>query len=82
MRTQLLSLLILSFPAVASAGTWDYEYDAKLNNYYGYTDYAKDYKKLHKQNNINSSLNLFGRASYEFNECYKTSLIGYFIFPI
>ena len=79
MRTQLLSLLILSFPAVASAGTWDYEYDAKLNNYYGYTDYAKDYKKLHKQNNINSSLNLFGRASYEFNECYKTSLIGYFM---
>jgi len=79
MKIRILSLWLLVLPTVATAGTWDYEYDASLNNYYGYTDYAKKYNKLHKQNNLNSSLNLFGRASYEFNADYTASLIGYFM---
>lgn len=79
MRTKLLILSLFICPTIAFAGSFDYEYDASLNNYYGYTDYTKNYNKLHKQNNFNSSLNLFGRAFYEFNEKYTTSLIGYFM---
>ena len=79
MKNKLLILLLLALPSTSMAGSWDYEYEALLNNYYGYTDYAKSYNKLHKQNNLNSSLNLFGRASYEFNSDYTASLIGYFM---
>lgn len=70
-----LSLL----PIIVHAQPLDFDFDASLNNFYGYTDYAKPYSKLYKQNNLNSSLNLFGRASYEFNDEYTSSLIGYFM---
>lgn len=55
------------------------EYGVSLNNYYGYADYAKPYNKNYKSNNLNSSLNLYGRASYSFNPEYTTSIIGYFM---
>lgn len=70
-----LLLATISFPALA--GEWETDYDASLGGFYGYTDYAKPYKN-HKQNNLNSVLNLSGRTTYEFNEDYAFSLIGYF----
>lgn len=63
----------------ACAGTLETDYALELNNYYGYTDYAKPYNRLHKQNNLNSSLNAYGRLTYEFNREYVASLIGYFM---
>lgn len=63
----------------ACAGTLKTDYALELNNYYGYTDYAKPYNRLHKQNNLNSSLNAYGRLTYEFNREYAASLIGYFM---
>lgn len=63
----------------ACAGTLETDYALELNNYYGYTDYAKPYNRLHKQNNLNSSLNAYGRLTYEFNREYAASLIGYFM---
>lgn len=71
-------VLISTIVAIpAWAGSWDTDYTASLGGFYGYTDYAKPYKK-HKQNNLNSVLNLSGMATYEFNPEYATSLIGYF----
>ncbi len=72
-------LLACLLPFSAYAGTIDTDYAVNLNNYYGYTDYAKPYNKLYKQNNLNSSLNVYGRATYEFNHDYAASLIGYFM---
>ncbi|MBR2273777.1 MAG: porin [Alphaproteobacteria bacterium] len=71
--------ILAMVPTIATASSLETEYSATLNNYYGYTDYAKPYNKLQKQNNLNSSLNLFGRATYHYNENYSSSLIGYFM---
>ena len=79
MKISPMVIMLTTLPTLAFAGSLETDFDASLDNYYGYTDYAKPYSKLHKQNNLNSSLNLFGRASYEFNDDYKTSLIGYFM---
>ena len=79
MRILPVFLLLALAPITASAGSLDTDYSVSLNNYYGYTDYTKPYNKMYKQNNFNSSLNLFGRASYEYNQDYTTSLIGYFM---
>lgn len=71
-------LLFLSImPTSVVAGEWITDYNATLGNFYGYTDYAKPYNRLHKQNNLNSSLNVYGRSTYEYNADYATSLIGY-----
>jgi len=66
-------------PLTAFAGVLEADLDASLDNYYGYSDYAKPYNKIYKNNNLNSSLNLFSRVSYVYNEDYSTSLIGYFM---
>lgn len=79
MKLSPIFLLLGLAPITCYAGALETDFDLSLNNYYGYTDYAKPYNKLYKQNNLNSSLNLFGRATYEFNEEYSTSLIGYFM---
>ena len=71
----LLGLLISSFEVQAKGVETDYS--LSLNNFYGYTDYAKPYNKLYKQNNMNSSFNFYGRVTYKFNEDYATSLVGY-----
>lgn len=71
----LLSTLFLS-PDVMAKGL-ETDYSASVNTFYGYTDYAKPYNKLYKQNNINSSFNFYGRMTYEFNKDYAVSLIGY-----
>ncbi|MBO5441562.1 MAG: porin [Alphaproteobacteria bacterium] len=73
----LLLCCALSTPAVA--GTWETDYSLFLNNYYGYTDYASPYNRLHKQNNLNSSVNFYGQTSYFFNQDYSASLVGYFM---
>ncbi len=72
----LLSTLCLT-SASAFAAPVDMDYAVSLGGFYGYTDYAKPYSRIHKQNNFNSTLNLYGRATYEYNQDYATSLIGY-----
>lgn len=57
----------------------DFTYALNLNNYYGYTDYSKPYNKIYKQNNLNSSANLYLNGSYDFSDDYKISLISYFM---
>jgi len=79
MKRFVLYLISLVGISSASAVPLETDYSLKWGNYYGYTDYAKPYNKLHKQNNLNSSLNLYGRVSYLLNDDYKTSLIGYFM---
>lgn len=69
-------LMLITISAPAWAGSWETDYEASLGGFYGYTDYAKPYKK-HKQNNLNSVLNLSGAATYEFNHRYATSLVGH-----
>jgi len=79
MKISPIALLLTLFPISSYAGALETDFDISLENYYGYTDYAKPYNRDHKQNNLNSSLNLFGRIGYEFNQNYTTSLIGYFM---
>lgn len=79
MKKSPITIGLCLFPIFVQAETLEFDFDASLNNFYGYTDYAKPYNKRYKQNNLNSSLNLFGRASYEFNDEYTSSLIGYFM---
>ena len=79
MRISPIVLALSLVPLCVQAGDFETDYSASLNNFYGYTDYSKPYSKIHKQNNLNSSLNLYGRASYSYNEDYTTSLIGYFM---
>lgn len=64
-------------PIPVYANTWETDYSLLLNNYYGYTDYAKPYNKLHKQNNLNSSFNGYARLTYNQNRETSVSLIGY-----
>ena len=79
MKKSPIIICLCLLPLVSRADSIEYDFDASLNSYYGYTDYAKSYNKLYKQNNLNSSLNLFGRISYEFKDEYTSSLIGYFM---
>lgn len=79
MKLSPIILMLCSIPLIARSGELETDYSVTLNNFYGYTDYSKPYNKLYKQNNLNSSLNLFGRVSYIYNEDYTTSLIGYFM---
>ena len=66
-------------PTIAQSGVIETEYEASLKNFYGYTKYSSPYEKFNKENNFNSSLNFYGRATYEHNSKYSTSLIGYFM---
>lgn len=74
-------LPLLSILSVASttaiAASFDTDYIVSMGGFYGYTDYSKPYKRLHHQNNLNSTLKLYGRATYEYNQDYATSLIGF-----
>lgn len=63
----------------ALAGSWGSDYAISLNNFYGYTDYKKPYNKQHKANNINSSLDVYGKIFYDLNDEYTVSLTGDFI---
>ena len=76
MKKILLFLLFLT-PTISHAQGLSTEYALTLNNYYGYTDHSSPYNKLHKNNSINSSLNLYTKASYRFDSDYELSLIGY-----
>lgn len=78
MKKTLTLLLCMAAPS-AFAGTLETDYAINVNNFYGYTDYAKPYGKVYKQNNLNSSLNAYGRMTYEFNRSYAASLIGRFM---
>lgn len=74
--------LLLAFCVVAEsalAGTLGTDYAVSLNNFYGYTDYKKPYNKQYKANNLNSSLDLYGKIFYDLNEDYTVSLVGDFI---
>ena len=79
MKISPLAIAIGLIATTAHASVFETDYSISLNNLYGYTDYSKPYNKIYKQNNVNSSLNLFGRTSYKFNHDYKASLIGYFM---
>ncbi len=79
MKKKLLLFVLCMVSKSVSAGTFGLDYSASLNNYYGYTDYQEKYKKLHKSNNLNASLDLYGRAFYEINPSYVFALTGDFI---
>lgn len=79
MKSAPISVLLCLLAISARAGTLNTDYRLSLGGYYGYSDYKKPYNKLYKQNNLNSSLNLYGNVSYEFNPDYTASLIGYFM---
>lgn len=73
--------LILALCFVANpvwAGSWETDSAISLGNFYGYTDYASPYNRLHKRNNLNSSLDIYGRVTYEFDADYAMSVIGNF----
>lgn len=73
--------LILAYFIIISANSkaTEFEYALDFNNYYGYTDYSKTYNKLYKNNNINSSVNLYLNGTYDFSDNYKVSLTSYFM---
>ncbi len=79
MKVSPLFLAFTFLSPVAFAGSFETDYDASLGGFYGYTDYSKPYNHIHKQNNLNFSLSLNGRATYEFNQDYATSIIGYMV---
>lgn len=79
MKKSLFVISLLILPTATLASSFDKEYSISLSNFYGYSDYSKPYNKYKKQNNLNSSLNLFGKGTYEYNEDYRVSLIGYFM---
>ena len=72
-----LLFVLLAIPSICSAKALTNEYAINLNNYFGYTDYSSPYEKLYKENNINSSINLYGKTSYRFDEDYIFSIVGY-----
>ena len=76
MKKALLSLLLLS-PSISYAEALSNEFAVNINNYYGYTYYSSPYEKLYKENNINSSINIYGKTSYRFDGDYNFSIIGY-----
>lgn len=76
MKKMLLWLALL-LPNICYASDISTEYAISLDNYYGYTDYDKLYKSGNKNNNLNSSLNLYGKVLYDINNNYSASIIGY-----
>ena len=72
-----LIFLVLIAPSISNAKALTTEYAININNYYGYTDYSSPYKSLYKNNNINSSLNVYSKISYNINEDYTLSAVGY-----
>lgn len=76
MKKSLLFILLV-IPSICNAKALTNEYAVNLNNYYGYTDYSSPYKGLYKENNINASINLYGKTSYRFDEDYSVSVVGY-----
>lgn len=79
MKISPVLFFISIFPSLANAGTIDKDFGASLEGFYGYTDYSNPYNKIYKQNNLNSVLNLYGRATYDFDNNYALSLMGYFM---
>ena len=72
-----LAIALVFFSGVVKASPVDKDFSLNLNNYYGYTHYNFPKPRIYKNNNINSSLDLYGRITYNINNKYKASLIGY-----
>ena len=76
MKKELIFILLIA-PSICNAKALTTEYAININNYYGYTDYSKPYEHLYKNNNLNTSVNLYAKTSYRFENDNTFSLIGY-----
>ena len=79
MRALTPFLIALCFIKTASATGFETDYAISVGNFYGYTDYSHPKPTPYKNNNINSSLNAYGKLSYNLSYNYIASLEGYFM---
>ena len=77
MQKTLLIIMLVLMSCTAKAKGFDTDLSLNLNNYYGYTHYTKPSPRIYKNNNFNSSLDVYSRITYNINSDYKASLIGY-----
>lgn len=79
MRTISLITALACFLPLSHAHSFETDYALSFGGFYGYTDYNRPKHNLYKNNNLNSTLNAYGRISHSFNNNYEASLIGYFM---
>ena len=79
MRTLVIVLAMICLVKTAKAQSFETDYAVSLGGYYGYTNYSLPKSHLYKENNLNSTLNAYGKVSYNIDSQYKTSLYGYFM---
>ena len=79
MRTISLITTLVCCASISYARGLETDYALGLGGFYGYTDYKNPKHDLYKNNNLNSTLNAYGRASYKFNNDYEASILGYFM---
>ena len=79
MRTISLITALACFLPLSHAHSFEIDYALSFGGFYGYTDYNRPKHNLYKNNNLNSTLNAYGRISHSFNNNYEASLIGYFM---
>lgn len=79
MKLFFYTIIITIISNIVYAQGFETDYSINFDNYYGYSDYQEKYRDMYKANTFNTSLNLYGRMSYEFNSDYKSSLVGYFM---
>jgi hypothetical protein len=79
MRTISLLTALLCCAPITYAHSFDTDYALSFGGFYGYTDYKHQKNSFHKNNNLNSTLNAYGKISHKFNDSYEASLVGYFM---
>lgn len=77
MQKILLAIMLVFISSSVTAKDFDTDFSLNLNNYYGYTHYNSPTPRIYKNNNFNSSLDIYSRITYNINSQYKASLIGY-----
>ena len=77
MKSYQLAILLTLLSNVAFADSIEKEYSLSIGSYYGYADYSKPKPSPYKKNNINSTINAYGKISYDYAPKYTASLIGY-----
>ena len=79
MRTISLLTALLCCAPITYAHSFDTDYALSFGGFYGYTDYKHQKNSSYKNNNLNSTLNAYGKISHKFNDGYEASLVGYFM---
>ena len=79
MRVLFFLCAIFCFFKTASAKSINTEHAISLGGFYGNTNYSKPKHTPYKNNNINSTLNAYGKISYNLANDYTVSLDGYFM---